>query len=111
MINFLIYPIMLILMVFAFSGQENSPGIRVLLVSILSTMFTGLTPIITVSGIIGEDKRTNTLRMLIMSTVKPLEYLIGITTFILSCFLYCPYYPTRRTGFMLNLKSRRQRTA
>lgn len=42
------------------------------------TMHIVMIPIINMANIIAEEKEKNTLRVLIMSNVKPMEYLIGI---------------------------------
>lgn len=81
LMQFLLYPILMLVMVFAL--PSDSVAAKMGIVMSLSTMFTGMMPILTINNIIREDKYTNTLRMLIMSTVKPPEYLIGITAYIL----------------------------
>jgi len=80
-IQFLVFPILMVLLLFALPGNANND--KTLIIMIMSTSFTGTMPILTVHNIIKEDKIQNTLRILIMSTVKPLEYLIGITAYIL----------------------------
>lgn len=80
-IQFLAIPIMMVLLLLALPSVQIDNKINIVL--IMSTTFTGMMPILTVYNIIREDKMQNTLRVLIMSTVKPLEYLIGITGYIL----------------------------
>ena len=81
LIQFLIYPLIIFLFIFIIPSDTVLP--KMSLVMTLSTMYTGMMPILIVSNIIREDKYTNTLRMMIMSTVKPQEYLIGINAYIL----------------------------
>lgn len=47
----------------------------------LSTMFVSITPMLVINNIIRTDRSTNTLRMMILSTVKPMEYFIGINAY------------------------------
>lgn len=80
-IQFLAIPIILVLLLLSLpSDQINN---RITIVMVMSTTFTGMMPILTIYNIIKEDKMQNTLRVLIMSTVKPIEYLVGTTGYIL----------------------------
>lgn len=83
LIQFLAFPVMMVLLLLAMTDSMATGITRGSIVTLMSTVFTGLMPILTVYNIIREDKMYNTLRVLIMSTVKPLEYLIGITSYIL----------------------------
>lgn len=78
-IQFLIYPLIAAFLIFTF---PNNIGIKISITVNMSVFFVGMIPILAVQNIIKEDKAQNTLRMLILSTVKPLEYLIGINVFI-----------------------------
>ena len=51
-------------------------------VIMFATMFTGMIPVITTANIITEEKDKNTLRVLRMSNVKPIEYLLGIGSYV-----------------------------
>ena len=53
--------------------------------SFRGTMHAVFTPIVTTAAIISEEKEKNTLRALIMSNVKPLEYLLSIGGFVFIC--------------------------
>lgn len=53
---------------------------------LFATIFVGLIPTITMASTIAEEKERNTLRVLIMSNVKPMEYLCGIG---LQVLLFC----------------------
>jgi ABC-2 type transport system permease protein len=50
----------------------------------MSTVFVGMTPLNAIVSIIREDKYTGVTRMMILSNVKPLEYLLGITLYIMA---------------------------
>lgn len=80
-IQFFAFPMIMVLLLLALPSANIESKINIVMV--MSTTFTGMMPILTVYNIIREDKIQNTLRVLIMSTVKPLEYLIGITGYIL----------------------------
>ena len=80
LIQFLIYPIMVIIFMFAPNGNDSY---KMTLVMLMSSMLTGMAPLITISNIIQEDKRTGALRMLILSNVKPFAYLMGVTIYII----------------------------
>ena len=47
-------------------------------------MFVGMSPLTCMSAIISEEKENNTLRVLIMSNVKPIQYLLGTGLYIFS---------------------------
>ena len=47
-------------------------------VNLFSVMYVCMAPILILSAIISEEKEKGSLRMLMMSNVKPMEYLLGI---------------------------------
>lgn len=51
-------------------------------VRLFSVMFTGMAPITCMSAIISEEKEKNTLRALMMSNVKPFQYLISVGLYV-----------------------------
>ena len=51
-------------------------------VKLFAVMFVGMAPLTCVSSIISEEKEKNTLRALIMSNVKPSQYLFGVGSYI-----------------------------
>ena len=55
-------------------------------VKLFAVMFVGMAPLTCMSAIIAEEKEKNTLRALMMSNVKPWQYLISIGTYI---FIMC----------------------
>ncbi|MDE6708937.1 MAG: ABC transporter permease [Oscillospiraceae bacterium] len=57
-------------------------------VNLFAAMFIGMAPLTSIASIISEEKETNTLKVLVMSDVKPYEYLLGIGSYIwLMCML------------------------
>ncbi|MBQ8626036.1 MAG: ABC transporter permease [Agathobacter sp.] len=53
---------------------------------LFSGMFIGMAPLVSTSSIIAEEKEKDTLRVLIMSNVHPVQYLLGIGSYV---FLLC----------------------
>ena len=53
-------------------------------VNLFSVMYVCMAPILILSAIISEEKEKGSLRMLMMSNVKPMEYLLGIGVYVLS---------------------------
>lgn len=51
-------------------------------VKLFSVMFVGMAPLTCMSAIISEEKEKNTLRALMMSNVKPFEYLVGVGLYV-----------------------------
>lgn len=75
-VQFVMFPVMSIILttsvsVFDIPGQY--------FVILFASMYVGMAPIIVLSNIIGEEKENGSLRMLLMSNVKPLEYVLGIS--------------------------------
>lgn len=82
-IQFLMFPIMAIIMENAVK-LENMP--EHFFVKLFSVMFIGMAPLTCMSSIISEEKEKNTLRVLMMSNVKPWQYLVSIGTYV---FIMC----------------------
>ncbi len=82
-IQFLMFPIMTVVMENAIK-IENMP--EYFFVKLFSVMFVGMAPLTCMSAIISEEKEKNTLRALMMSNVKPWQYLLGIGAYI---FIMC----------------------
>lgn len=55
-------------------------------VSLFSSMYAAMAPILILSAIISEEKEKGSLRFLMLSSVKPLEYIIGIGSYV---FILC----------------------
>ncbi len=82
-IQFLMFPIMTVIMENAIK-IENMP--EYFFVKLFSVMFVGMAPLTCMSAIISEEKEKNTLRALMMSNVKPWQYLLGTGAYI---FIMC----------------------
>lgn len=52
--------------------------------NLFGVMFVGMAPLTSMASIISEEKEKNTLRALLMSNVKPVEYLVGV-----GCYIWC----------------------
>ncbi len=83
LIQFLMFPVMVIIMENAIK-LENMP--EHFFVKLFAVMFVGMAPLTCMSAIISEEKEKNTLRALMMSNVKPFEYLIGTGFYV---FIMC----------------------
>ena len=82
-IQFLMFPIMSVIMENAIK-LENMPDH--FFAKLFSVMFVGMAPLTCMSAIISEEKEKKTLRALMMSNVKPWQYLVSIGTYI---FIMC----------------------
>ncbi|MCR5638776.1 MAG: ABC transporter permease [Lachnospiraceae bacterium] len=49
---------------------------------LFSVMYIGMAPLTSVASIIAEEKERNTLRVLIMANVKPVQYLLGVCIYV-----------------------------
>lgn len=57
-------------------------------VNMFAAMYTGMAPLVAMAAVIAEEKEKNTLRALMMSGVKPWEYLLGVGSYIwMACML------------------------
>ena len=81
LIQFLLFPIMTIIMENAIE-IENMP--EHFFAVLFAVMFIGMAPLTSMSAIISEEKEKNTLRVLLMSNVKPMEYLFGVGVYVWS---------------------------
>lgn len=79
LIHFVMFPVLVIIMDNAIK-LENMP--EHFFVKLFAIMFVGMAPLICMSSIISEEKENNTLRVLMMSNVKPFEYLIGVGAYV-----------------------------
>lgn len=74
LIQFVLFPVMTVMM-------ENMVRIDGMperfFVNMFAPMYAGMAPIICMASVIAEEKEKNTLRVLLMSRVKPWEYLLG----------------------------------
>lgn len=77
---FFVYPLIAFIMsgsIFIEGGESS------FFITIFSTMHSVFTPIVVTAAIIAEEKEKNTLRVLMLSGVKPVEYLLSIGSFVL----------------------------
>ena len=83
LIQFLMFPVITLIM-------ENAVKIDGMpehfFANLFAVMFIGMAPITCTSAIIAEEKEKDTLRVLLMSNVKPLEYLLGVGSYV---FVLC----------------------
>ena len=85
LIQFILFPVIAIIM-------ENAINIEGMperfFVTLFATMYIGMAPLTSMAAIIAEEKEKNTLRVLMLSNVKPAEYLMGTGSYIwLICML------------------------
>lgn len=78
-IQFVMFPAMTLIMNNAIRIEEMPKNFFVFL---FATMYIGMAPLTGMSAVISEEKEKNTLRVLLMSNVKPHEYLIGVGSYI-----------------------------
>ncbi len=83
LIQFLMFPLLVVIF-------ENVVKIEDMpehfFVKLFAVMFVGMAPLTCMSAIIAEEKEKNTLRVLLMSNVKPAEYLVGVGSYV---FVMC----------------------
>lgn len=83
LIQFLMFPVLVVIF-------ENVVKIEDMpehfFVKLFAVMFVGMAPLTCMSAIIAEEKEKNTLRVLLMSNVKPAEYLVGVGSYV---FVMC----------------------
>jgi len=83
LIQFLMFPVLVIIM-------ENAVRIDDMpehfFAKLFAVMFVGMAPLTSMSAVISEEKEKNTLRVLLMSNVKPAEYLAGTGAYV---FVMC----------------------
>ncbi len=79
LIQFLMFPVMAVIMEHTVR-IENMPDH--FFVKLFAVMFVGMAPLTCMSSILAEEKEKNTLRALLMSNVKPFQYLIGVGMYV-----------------------------
>ena len=85
LIQFILFPVMTLIMNNAIKIQDMPENF---FVNLFATMYIGMAPLTSISAIISEEKEKNTLRVLIMSNVKPYEYLLGVGSYVwFACML------------------------
>ncbi len=85
LIQFLMFPLLVVIMDRSMQMKDMPEHF---FVPLFATMYIGMAPLTNMAAILSEEKEKNTLRVLLMSNVKPAEYLIGVGSYIvLICML------------------------
>lgn len=79
LIQFLMFPVLTLIMENAVTIKDMPEHFFTILFSI---MYMGMAPLTSVAAIISEEKEKNTLRVLLMASVKPAEYLAGVGIYV-----------------------------
>lgn len=79
LIQFVMFPVLTLIMNNTIKIQEMPENF---FVNLFATMYIGMAPLTSMASIVAEEKEKNTLRVLIMSNVKPQEYLLGIGSYV-----------------------------
>lgn len=82
LLQFILFPLMSFILTktIVIGTEELSTTYFVVL---FAAMYTGMVPNVNMASIMAEEKESNTLRVLMMANVKPMEYLIGVGSYIL----------------------------
>lgn len=78
-IQFIMFPIMAVIMENAIRIEDMPPHF---FVGMFAVMHIGMAPLNVMSAVISEEKEKNTLRMLLLGNIRPMEYLLGIGGFV-----------------------------
>ncbi len=79
LIQFVMFPVIAVVM----NAAVDIPGMpENFFCNLFAAMYVGMAPLVAVSSIISEEKEKNTLRVLLMSGVKPMTYLAGVVGYI-----------------------------
>jgi ABC-2 type transport system permease protein len=81
---FFVYPIVAVIMSSTLSGTIEFTS-RTFFIATFATMHSIFSPIVATVSIIAEEKEKGTLRALIMSNVKPVDYMISVGGFVFIC--------------------------
>ena len=85
LIQFIMFPLLTLIMSQTIT-LEGMP--KNFFVNLFATMYIGMAPLTSIAAVIAEEKEKNTLRVLMMSNVKPYEYLLGVGSYIwFACML------------------------
>ena len=85
LIQFIMFPLLTLVMsqTITIEGMPEN-----FFVNLFATMYIGMAPLTSIAAVIAEEKEKNTLRVLMMSNVKPYEYLLGVGSYIwFACML------------------------
>ncbi|MCR4793124.1 MAG: ABC transporter permease [Lachnospiraceae bacterium] len=81
LIQFVMFPALTLIMENAVKFDDMPENF---FAKLFSVMYVGMAPLTSAAAIISEEKEKNTLRVLMMANVKPVEYLAGITAYVWS---------------------------
>lgn len=85
LIQFIMFPLLTLIMSRAITIEGMPENF---FVNLFATMYIGMAPLTSIAAVISEEKEKNTLRVLMMSNVKPWEYIIGVGSYIwFACML------------------------
>lgn len=85
LIQFIMFPVLTLVMnnTIKIDGMPEN-----FFVNLFATMYIGMAPLTSIAAIVAEEKEQNTLRVLLMSNVKPREYMLGVGSYIwLACMM------------------------
>ncbi|MDE6759440.1 MAG: ABC transporter permease [Lachnospiraceae bacterium] len=79
LIQFIMFPVLTLIMnnAIKIDGMPEN-----FFVNLFAVMYIGMAPLTSMAAVIAEEKEKNTLRVLMMSNVKPHQYLLGIGSYI-----------------------------
>lgn len=79
LIRFILFPVLALIMNYtiAIDGMPEN-----FFVNLFAVMYIGMAPLTGMAAIIAEEKEKNTLRVLLMSNVRPQEYLLGVGIYV-----------------------------
>ncbi len=98
LVQFVIFPfIALVMTELVAKADETIPDTMFIIT--FSTIFTGMTLIITTTSTIAEDRENKSLRFLVMAGVKPHEYMLGIGGVIMSASVLVTFVFALMGGF------------
>lgn len=106
LIQFLLFPVLAVIM----ERSINIEGMpQHFFVNLFAVMYCGMAPLTCMGAILAEEKEKNTLRVLLLSGVKPIEYLIGVGSYLwiicmLGACVFCwtgQYTGTAAIAFLL----------
>lgn len=83
LIQFIMFPAMTLIMEHSVKMDDMPEHFFVLL---FASMYIGMAPLVSIAAIIAEEKEQNTLRVLLMSNVRPPAYLAGVGSYV---WLFC----------------------
>lgn len=78
LLQFILFPLMAVIFTYTVHDDSIPPTY---FATMFATMFVGMAPLVSTSAVISEEKEKNTLRVLIMSNVRPVEYLLAIAVY------------------------------